>query len=361
MSKKVGIVISGGDVPGLNAVIASMVQHGLEKGYKFFGFIKGWEGILDMQYVKIDKQTIRGISHTGGAILHSVNRGRFSGKAGAGDKNKIDPEIMAQVKTNLEKIGIDALVVIGGDGTLSGAYQLWEFGVNTIGVPRTIDNDLNAVDQTLGFSTAINVAVEAIDRVHTTTFTHDRVMLVETMGRHAGWIALYAGIAAGADAILLPEFDFEYSKLIDFLRKRKESGRNYAIIVVAEGAKAKGESLATKSAEKDRSEVKLGGITEQIMSKVNEMAPGEFEIRNVVLGHIQRGGTPDAEDRILAKTNGAFAIDAIESGKFGTMVALRNGKVEFVPLNDAVKTLKNVTKDSTAYQTAQKIGVFLGE
>lgn len=358
---KIGIINSGGDTQSLNAVIASAVIHGIKLGHTFVGFIKGWEGLLDKEYIHLDNAAVRGISHLGGTILYSVNKGRFAGKAGTGDMNKIDPEILDLAINNLSEIGIDALIVIGGDGTLSAAMQLDERGIKIIGVPKTIDNDLKATDMTFGFSTAINVVLDAVDRLHTTAFSHERVMFVETMGRHAGWIALHAGIAGGADAILLPEFEFSYEKLVQFLRWRKTIGRKYSIVMVSEGAKAQNEKLVTKASQSNKSEVQLGGITEQIMSRISEIAPGEFEMRNVVLGHIQRGGSPNAEDRVLAKTYGVSAITGIENKEFGKMVAIQNKKIVYVPIYNAVEGLNLVTKDDTAYQTAQKLGIFLGE
>lgn len=359
MFKKVGIINSGGDVQGLNAVIASAVIYGSKLNYKFIGFIKGWEGLLDLDYMELDTNSVRGISHVGGTILHSVNKGRFAGKAGNdGSMNKIPDEIINLAIENMKKLDLHALLVIGGDGTLGGAIQLVEKGVNIVAVPKTIDNDLNSTDQTFGFSTAVNVAVEALDRIHTTATSHDRVMIVETMGRHVGWIALHSGLAGGADAILLPEFDFKYEDLIKFLRWRKTIGRNYSIVVVSEGAKAVNEQVSATNI--GAPEVKLGGISDHIMKKLNEMAPNEFEIRNVVLGHIQRGGTPNAEDRILAKSYGSAAIDALQKEHFGTMIALKENKLVEIPLKDAVDKLKAVTPDAMAYQTAKKLGVFLG-
>jgi len=359
MFKKIGIINSGGDVQGLNAVIASAVIYGAKLNYKFIGFIKGWEGLLDLDYMELDPNSVKGISHLGGTILHSVNKGRFAGKAGSdGTLSRIPDEIINLAIENMQKLEVEALIVIGGDGTLSGAIQLVERGVKIIGVPKTIDNDLNSTDQTFGFSTAVNVAVEALDRIHTTASSHDRIMLVETMGRHAGWIALHSGLAGGADAILLPEFDFNYDGLIKFLRWRKTVGRNYSVVVISEGAKPIGESVM--GVDIGAPEVKLGGISEQIMKKINEIAPGEFEIRNVILGHIQRGGTPDAEDRVLAKSYGTAAIEALHNEKYGHMIALQNSKLVEIPLLEAVDKLKLVTPEAMAFQTAKRLGIFMG-
>lgn len=359
--KKIGIVNSGGDVQGINAVISSIVRTGTPLNLKFIGFMKGWEGILDMNYIDLGIDQIRGISHLGGTILHSVNKGRFAGKAGAGDKNKIPEEILQQVKANLDKLEIDALIVIGGDGTLTGAMQLSELGVKIVGVPKTIDNDLNATDKTFGFGTAVSIVVDALDRIHTTAVSHDRVLFVETMGRHAGWIALYSGFGGGADAILIPEIEFTYEGLIDYLRYRKTIGRYYSVVVVAEGAKARNSELSTLDYENASAEVKLGGASDLIMRNIEKLAPGEFEMRNTVLGHIQRGGTPNSEDRILAKVYGSKAVEAVLAGHFGHMVAYKNNEFTLVKIEDAVADLKLVTKEDYVYKAAKNIGVYFGE
>lgn len=358
--KRIGIVNSGGDTQAINAVIASAVRAGQKYNYEFIGFIKGWEGILDNDYMKLGLEQIRGISHLGGTILHSVNKGRFAGKVGAGDVNKIPDEIIKEATDNLNALEVDALIVIGGDGTLSGAMQLAEVGVKIIGVPKTIDNDLAAADKTFGFSTAVDIVVEALDRIHTTAFSHDRVLFVETMGRNVGWIALSSGLAGGADAILLPEIEFSYEGLINFLKYRKRIGRNYSVVVVSEGAKAKDEEVSAKKIE-GQPEVKLGGITERIMQRVEALAPGEFEMRNVVLGHIQRGGTPNAEDRILGKSYGVAAVEALREKKYGQMVCLQNGEMVSVSIEEAVKDLKSVSTDAMEFKTAKAIGVYFGE
>lgn len=359
--KKIGILNAGGDCSGLNAVIAAVVKAGTPYGYEFVGFEKGWEGVLNpMQYVPLDINSVRGITHQGGTILKTVNKGRFAGKAGAGDLNKIPDEVLEEAKTNLEKMGIDALVVIGGDGTLSGAMQLAEKGVKIVGVPKTIDNDLGATDITFGFSTAVQVATDAIDRVHTTATSHDRVIIVETMGRNAGWIALYAGLAGGAHAILIPEVPFKYNNIINFLKHRKENGRNSTVIVMAEGAKPVDGEVSAKKKE-GRPEVLLGGISDQLANKIEEMAGDEFEVRNVVLGHIQRGGTPNAEDRILSQRYGVAAVEAIRDDKFGEMVCLRNSEMTTVPIEEAVKEIKHLDEQANAFQTARKIGIYMGD
>ncbi len=361
MIKKIGILNGGGDVQPLNAVISSIVKSGVHRGFEFIGFEKGWEGVLSpMLYRPLDLKSVRGISHVGGTILGTVNKGRFTSKVGAGETNNIPDEILNEAKSNLDKIGVEALIVIGGDGTLGGALQLAQKGVNIIGVPKTIDNDLKSTDKTFGFSTAVDIATEALDRIHTTATSHDRVIFVEVMGRHAGWIALNSGLAGGADMILLPEIPFDYQKIIEFLRKRKETGYRSSVVVVSEGAAAK-QGLVTTMGGGDLQEVKLGGISNTIIATIDKMAPGEFELRNTILGHVQRGGSPNAEDRILAKQYGVAAVDAIEKGEFGMMVSLRGDHIVTVPIADAVDQLKLVTLDAIAVDTAKKIGVFFGD
>jgi len=362
MVRKIGILNGGGDVQPLNAVISSIVKSGVHRGFEFVGFEKGWEGVLSpMLYRTLDLKSVRGISHVGGTILGTVNKGRFAAKVGSGDVNKIPGEILNEAKANLEKVGVEAVIVIGGDGTLTGALQLAELGVKIVGVPKTIDNDLKSTDKTFGFSTAVDIATEALDRIHTTATSHDRVIFVEVMGRHAGWIALNSGLAGGADMILLPEIPFDYQKIIAFLRTRKETGYRSSVVVVAEGAAAKQGLVTVMGQGEQQEEVKLGGISNTIIHNIDRMAPGEFELRNTILGHVQRGGTPNSEDRILAKQYGVAAVDAIERGEFGKMVSLRGDKIITVPIADAVDQLKLVTLDALAVDTAKKIGVFFGD
>lgn len=356
---KIGIINSGGDAQGLNAVIASAVKYGLRFNHEFIGFIKGWEGLLDKDYVKVDRQKVRGISHLGGTILYTTNKGRFAGKAGLGGVHKIPDEIINQAKANLDELGIECLLVIGGDGTLTGAMQLAEAGVKFVGVPKTIDNDLDATDSTFGFNTAVEVVLESLDRLHTTAYSHNRALFVETMGRHAGWLALHAGLAGGAHVILLPEIPFSYEKLLWFMRTRKQTGDQYTMVVVAEGAHAEDEGLVIDQ-DGDKPEVKLGGISAQIIDRLERMAPDEFEMRNIILGHVQRGGPPNSIDRILAKSFGVGAIDAINAKQFGHVVCLQNNNLVPIPVEDVIDRTKMVTRDSMAFQTAQKIGIYFG-
>lgn len=356
MTKTIGILTGGGDCAGLNTVIASIVKTGVRKGYRFIGFYKGWNGVLDKKYRTLDLDGVRGISHRGGTILGTTNHGRFNAK-GSQDGQTIPREVLEEAKRNLDEIGVDGLIVIGGDGTLSGALQLSALGVKLVGVPKTIDNDLSATDKTFGFSTAVEVAVESLDRIHTTATSHDRVFFVECMGRHAGWLTLEAGMAANANAILLPEFPVDIDELIGFMRHRL-STRGSAIITVAEGVDL-GDKLNEEATGYVEQEVRLAGVSTALMSEIERRAPGEFEMRNVILGHTQRGGKPNPEDRILSKRYGVAALEAYDQERFDHMVRLRNGAIEAVPIIEATGEQKRVTHSDPRYRVAEKLGVYL--
>lgn len=355
--KRVGILNSGGDCAGLNAVIASAVTTGIRLGYEMIGFEKGWEGVLSpMRHRTLTRNDVRGISYLGGTILGTVNHGRFGAKKGEGDPRKIPDAILQEAANNLGSLDIDGLIVIGGDGTLSGAVQLAEFGVNIVGVPKTIDNDLMATDRTFGFSTAAQVVVDSLDRIHTTASSHGRVILVETMGRHTGWIAIRAGLAGGAHAILIPEFDFLLEDLVAFLHGRQERGKA-SVVVVAEGARINYREITHGSMAEQ--EVRLGGVSGHLMSQIERLAPGEFEMRNTVLGHTQRGGTPNAADRAIAKAYGCEAMKAYDRGDFGSVVIYSNLKMTTVPIGICTGELKRVGTDTMEYITTQDLGIFV--
>lgn len=359
--KKIGIINSGGDCAGLNAVISSLVKTGAHLGYEFVGFERGWEGLLDpMSFRRLDLDAVRGISHLGGTILRTTNHGRFAGKIGSGDPSKINPDILKMAKRNADQLGLDGLVVIGGDGTLSAALQLADHGLHIIGVPKTIDNDLGATDKTFGFSTAVQIAVDALDKIHTTATSHDRTFFVECMGRHAGWISLYAGLAGSANAILLPEFDLDLENFVEHLRRRRANGRLSNIVVVAEGLRLAGKGFSHKSEAVHSSETVFGGASEHLMRAIEHDYPGEFEMRNVVLGHTQRGGSPNSQDRILAKRYGVEAMLAYHRSDFGRMIAIRDGKMIAVPIAEAVQQLKLVTAENYEYQAAKTLGIYVG-
>jgi 6-phosphofructokinase len=354
--RKIGILTSGGDCAGLNTAIASIVNSGLRLGYSFTGFEKGWEGLLNpVMYRELDANTVRGINHLGGTILRTTNQGRFAGKVGGkGGYNDIPGDILQMARDNLASLGVEGLIVIGGDGTLSAAMQLAKSGVPVVGVPKSVDNDLSGTDTTFGFSTAVSVAVDAMDKIHTTASSHERIFLVECMGRHAGWITLHAGLAGNANAILLPEFELDIDQLIEFLKNRSKTMHS-SIVAIAEGLDLGQEHLRVGIRS---SEVKLHGVADTLMNAIEEKVPGTFELRTVVLGHTQRGGAPNPVDRLLAKRFGVAAIEAYDAGHFGMMVRLKGDDVSLTTMKRA-KGLRLVDRNDPCYQTACKLGVYL--
>lgn len=362
MGKKIGILNGGGDCAGINAVIAAAVKAGVRSGYEFVGIVRGFEGLLgdEPQFMPLTLETVEDISSQGGTILKSTNKGKFSAKIGSGDTNQIPAEILQEVKTNMEKFGIDSLIAIGGDGTLSGAVQLQDIGVKLVGVPKTIDNDLLGTDKTFGFSSAVDFVAEALDRIHTTAESHSRVIIVETMGRNTGWIALYGGISGDANIILIPELEFSYQRVLENLRELRSRGNAHSVIVVAEGAKAGGEGQIVQSKGENKEQL-LGGIANKLMQELDALAPEEFEMRTLVLGHLQRGGTPNAEDRVLAQRYGAAAMELTIQENFGRMVRLEGNHITSIPLREAVNGLKTVTFDSEILRTARDLGIYFGD
>ncbi len=358
-TRTIGIINSGGDCAGINTVIASVVTAGTQLGYRFYGFELGWEGLLDRKFRELTLEDAAEIAHLGGTILHTTNRGRFAAKRGMGETVGIDPEVLAECKRAMEELGVEGLIVIGGDGTLSGALQLAETGVNIVGIPKSIDNDLSATDRTFGFSTAVQVAVDAVDKIKTTAFSHNRTFFVECMGRNAGWLALYTGVASGSAGILLPEFPTTPDSIVEFLRERRDRHRMATIIIVSEAFQLDGE-VVTRGNEYTN-EVIFAGISDRLIRRIEDIAPNEFEMRNVVLGHTQRGGSPIADDRILSTRFGTRAMEAYENGMFGHMVALQNDRIVTVHLEDAVNQLKLVTRDDMIFQSAMQMGTFFGE
>ncbi len=327
---RIGVLTGGGDCPGLNAVIRAIVRKGVkEYGYEFLGFRDGWKGPLEGLTMKLDLEATRGILPRGGTILGSSRTNPFKIENG-----------VERIKENLAKSGVDALIAIGGEDTLGVATKLDALGVKVIGVPKTIDNDLNNTDYTFGFDTAVNIAVEAIDRLHTTAESHHRALIVEVMGRHAGWIALHSGLAGGAACILIPEQKFSVDQVCNWVESRFKS--HYSpIIVIAEGAMAQDGEMVTKDKELDAfGHPKLSGIGDWLAAQI-EAKTGK-EARAVVLGHIQRGGTPSAFDRVLATRFGLHAITAVHDGDWGKMVALHGTNIVRVALSSATEKLKTV-------------------
>ncbi len=331
---RVGVLTGGGDCPGLNAVIRAVVRKGIQEfGLEFVGFRDGWRGPLEADTVPLDVHAVRGILPRGGTILGSSRTNPL--KENGPGRNGAE-----RIKDNLAGLGVDALIVIGGEDTLGVAARLHEEGINVVGVPKTIDNDLSATDYTFGFDTAVNIAMEAIDRLHTTAESHHRALIVEVMGRHAGWIALHAGLAGGANVILIPERPFDLDRVVAYVEHRFQT--KYApIVVVAEGAHPANEDLAITASQLDAfGHVRLGGIG-QLLAEDIEKRTGK-EARCTVLGHIQRGGTPTAYDRVLATRFGVHAVQAVHDEAFGSMVALRGTDIIRVPLTEATRELKTV-------------------
>jgi ATP-dependent phosphofructokinase / diphosphate-dependent phosphofructokinase len=341
---RIGILTGGGDCPGLNAVIRAVVRKGVNNyGHAILGFKDGWRGVLENRHVNLTPDNTSGILPRGGTILGSSRTNPFNEERG-----------LDRVKETLTAEHIDCLIPVGGEDTLGVADKLAGEGVSVVGIPKTIDNDLSGTDFTFGFNTAAQICTDAIDRLHTTAESHHRVMLLEVMGRHAGWIATYSGIAGGAHAILVPERPFDIEEVCEHLRHHHLEGSTSSIVVVAEGARPQegSETLQTESLDAF-GHVRLGGIGVALADEIQRRTG--FETRATILGHIQRGGTPSAFDRVLATRFGIAAIDAVEEGDYGTMVALQGMNIVRIPLSDAVGTLK--TLDPKLYETAE---VFFG-
>jgi phosphofructokinase-like protein len=328
---KVGVLSGGGDAPGINAVIRAVVRKGIQNyGYEIVGIKDGWRGLVENELIPLDLKAASGILPRGGSILGTSRTNPFKREGEA-----------ERILKNAKKAGIGAVVAIGGEDTLSVAYRLNELGLKCVGVPKTIDNDLVGTDYTFGFMTAVTIATDALDRLHTTAETHHRVIILEVMGRYTGWIALMAGLAGGADSILIPEKPFIIKEICKYIKQRQERGRNFSIVVVAEGAKPKGGKEVVYSESVDEfGHIRLGGIGYYLGKEIEKCL--DIETRVVVLGHLQRGGSPTAFDRILATRFGIGAIDLIRRRKFGCMVALQGSMIVSVPLKDIIGKQKTV-------------------
>ena len=331
---KIGVLTGGGDCPGLNAVIRAVVRKGtFHYEDEFVGFMEGWRGLLEDKTMELDLAAVGGILPRGGTILRTSRTNPAK-----------RPDGLQHCVETLKKHGCDALIAIGGDDTLSVAKKLFDKGLKVVGVPKTIDNDLAGTDFTFGFDTAVDVATEAIDRVHTTAEAHNRVIVVEVMGRDSGWIATYSGIAGGADVILIPEVPFDIDQVAETIRQRHARGRYFSIVVAAEGAKFAGGNETLPAAGVDEfGHARLGGIGAVLAQEIEKRTG--FESRSVVLGHIQRGGSPSAFDRVLATRYGLGAIDMVHRGEFGQMAALRGNKIISIPLAEAIASNRKVDKE----------------
>ena len=358
--RRIAINTGGGDAPGLNAVIRAIVLSGLRRGWEVVGIRKGYEGLLDTsKIIQLDRNSVRGITHLGGTILGTTNRGSpfaYPTRLPGGETTLMDRS--DEVVENFRRLKIDGLIAIGGDGSMSIANRFVDQGLPIVGVPKTIDNDLSGTVVTFGFDTAVTVATEAIDRLHSTAEAHERVFVVEVMGRYAGWIALNAGVSATADVLLIPEIPYDIDAVCDKITDREARGRRFSIVVVAEGARPREGEMVAREQEAGR-EVLLGGIAERVAREIQEKTGKET--RTVVLGHLQRGGGPTTFDRLLALRFGAAAVRMVADGRFGVMVALDPPEVLAVPLEVATERLKTVPLDSDTVLTARDLGICLGD
>jgi ATP-dependent phosphofructokinase / diphosphate-dependent phosphofructokinase len=363
--KRIAISTGGGDAPGLNAVIHAAVYAATAQGWEVYGIREGFEGLLapgagSEGLVKLDRRAVRNIAHLGGTILGTTNRGNplqhKSNQPGSGGAmvDRTDELI-----SRFREAKLDALITVGGDGTLTIGHHLSQKGLPIVGVPKTIDNDLQSTVATFGFDSAVSFATECIDRLHSTAESHRRIMVVEVMGRYAGWIAIHAGIAGRADAILIPEIPYDIQKVADHLRRRLSGEKSYAIVVVAEGAKPAGGGISLKAEARTDHVERLGGIGETVAEQLQSMTGNET--RAVVLGHLLRGGSPSSLDRLLGLNFGAAAVRALAAGKTGIMVALNPPRIEHVPLEQAVCKLRHVPLDGNAVVTARALEISFGD
>lgn len=361
MIKKIGVMTGGGDCPGLNAVLRAVVKTAMVKyKYEVIGFKDGYRGLVLNDYVQFRSGDVSGILDKGGTILGSSNRDnpfKFMVENN-GTVNYVD--MSDKVMENVHSHGIDCMILIGGDGTLTSARDFARKGLNVIGVPKTIDNDLSATDTTFGFMTAVDTATEAIDKLHSTAESHHRVMILEVMGRYAGWIALESGIAGGADVILIPEIPYDITKVTDKILERKINGKHFSIVVVAEGAKAiDGGMVVSKLVENSPDPIRLGGIGNKVAADIEKLSG--VETRVTVLGHLQRGGRPNPFDRVLSTRYGVRAVELANDGQFGRMVGLQGNTIISVSLEEAVGRLKTVNPDGELVGIAKSVGVSFGD
>ena len=357
---KIGIVTGGGDCPGLNAVIRSVAKSAAKRGWETIGIIGGFTGLLSPQnYRLLDYKALDGLLVRGGTILGTANSGAFSAKINHGQIRQLPRELMEETRRGMEQLGISSLISVGGDGSLTIAQQMHEHGIPIVGIPKTIDNDLSATILTFGFDSAVACATDAMDRLHTTAESHNRVMVLEVMGRYAGWIAIYAGLAGGADVILIPEIPFCYESICAAIAVRENRGKHFSLVIAAEGAKPAGGDFKTSGAQEQNREARLGGIGLQVAEEI-EKRTGK-ETRTVVLGHLQRGGSPTNMDRALCSMFGAKAVDLIAQQQFGQMVAHTGKALGSVPISEAVGQLRTVPLDDGFVQTARALGICLGD
>lgn len=358
MKRRIGVLTSGGDCPGLNAVLRGIALAAEKLSFEVLGFLDGFEGLLPPgNFRTLDRWTTSGIMPRGGTIIGTTNRGHFVAKVGAGDKKVVAAEVIEDARKVLAKYRVEALIIVGGDGSMTTALQLQQAGINCIGVPKTIDNDLEATAMTFGFDSAVAAVMDACDRLHTTATSHKRIMILEVMGRHAGWIALHGGIAGGAHVILIPEIRFDYDKIIEAVRMREMHGSVYSLVVAAEGAcPAEGQPMRRRM---ESGEDRYGGIGGVVAAEL--AARTGKETRCTVLGHLQRGGAPTTLDRILGTRFGVKAAKMVAEQQFGSMVSYQNYQVHHVPIADAINRLRLVPPDSQMVQTARDVEISFGD
>lgn len=358
--RKIGVLTGGGDCPGLNAVLRAITKTAIsEYGMEVIGFLDGFKGMTENNYKILDIPSVSGILHTGGTILGSSNRDNpfyFACKTESGVEFA---DLSDQALDNIKSLGIEALIVIGGDGSLHIAQDFADKGLPVVGVPKTIDNDLAATDFTFGFYTAVNTATAALDKLHTTAESHHRIMILEVMGRYAGWIALHSGVAGGADVILIPEIPYRVENVLEKIKQRNLHGKKFSLIVVAEGAASEnGEFTVKELGANSYAPVRLGGAGQKLADELAKIS--DLEIRVTVLGHLQRGGTPIPYDRILATRYGVAAVRLVAGRQFGNMVSLQGTQVNFVPLGQAIEKIKQVDPQGDFVQDARDIGISFG-
>jgi 6-phosphofructokinase 1 len=358
---RLAISTGGGDAPGLNAVIRAIVLSAVHRGWDTFGIERGFGGLLgDARVIPLDRESVRGITHLGGTILKTTNRGNpFRWPALGTDGEWVETDRSAELMERFRQLGLEALVAVGGDGTLRIAYELWKMGLPVVGVPKTIDNDVRGTVVTFGFDTAVQTATDAIDKLHSTAESHERVMVVEVMGRNAGWIALYSGLAGGADVILMPEVPFDLDRVCDRVREREARGRHFSIVVVAEGATAKDGAVTLVEEAQVGGMARLGGLGASVATYISDNTGKETRV--LTLGHLQRGGSPTTYDRILGLRFGAAAVRAVAEAKFGEMVALDPPEIKTVPIEIALGEPSGVPLDSDVVCTARELGISLGD
>lgn len=359
--KKIVISTGGGDAPGLNAVIFAVVKSAHLRGWEVYGSRSGYKGLLDPdELVRLTPEKVEDITPTGGTILGSTNKGNpFAMPVENMAGETLIRDVSERILKNFNRMGFACHIAVGGDGSLEIAHRFAELGMPVVGVPKTIDNDLEATNLTFGFDTAVSTATEALDKLHSTAKSHDRVMVVEVMGRESGWIALNSGISGGADVILIPEFVFNIDTVCDKIADNELHGKDYSIVVVAEGAKEKECDVFCREGEIGRQEVVLGGVGEWVAQKIREKT--QKDTRSLVLGHLQRGGTPTTFDRLLALRFGAAAVRLVEQETFDHMVALATPAMKAVPLAEAIKSRKRVNSDNDKVLTAREIGICFGD